>query len=160
MRHVIRGLALTATLAAGAAAAEARDFGVHTDGRMSVRGVADDSVKLPAGETGWTLTLELPGDGTRCKAELRDVSPIPGHLLKWIEPLPSSEPTFAVRLDPRRYLPAHTYRLALRCGLRELQHAYVHLLAPTDAVKQTRFELDGAGGGDRSEITAVPKGSL
>jgi hypothetical protein len=160
MRTITRAIIVGAALLAAAAPARARDLGVHTDGRMAVRGVPDASVKLPAGERGWLLTLELPGDGTRCQAELRDVSPIPGHLLKWIEPLPKTEPTALVRLDPKRYLPAHTYRLSLRCGLTELQHAYVHLLAPTDAVTQTRFELDGAKGSDSSEILTVPKGSL
>jgi hypothetical protein len=160
MSSITRSALLLSAAMAVSAPAWARDYGVHTDGRMSVRGVPDASIKVAADDGGWTLALDLPGDGTRCKAELRDVSPIPGHLLKWIEPLPADEPTATVRLDPKRYLPAHTYRLALRCGLRELQHAYVHLLAPTDAIKQTRFELDEAARGDQSEITAVPKGAL
>ncbi len=138
-----------------------RELGLRTEGFMRVRGVPDASVKIAAGESGWALDVELPEGGARCRAELRDVSPIPGHLLKWIEWLPTDAPRATLTLDPKRYLASHTYRWSLRCGLHEVQHAYVLLLAPTNPEVQTRFDLDdGVAADGKTEIAPVPKGQL
>jgi hypothetical protein len=137
-------------------------YGIRTDGTMAVRGVADEYAKVAGTATGWTLPVDLPGDGGRCRTELRDVSPIPGHLLKWVEWLDNAAPRTALKLDARRYVGSHTYHMSIHCGLREIQHAYVHLLALPDEVRPARFELDGGKSkeADATEILTVPKGQL
>src|SRR5215212_1788354 len=86
--------------------AYARNYGIHADGRLSVRGVADKAVRLLPGVAGWYLTLDVPAGseaaGQSCRAELRDVSPTPGALLKWVEPVPNVAATTVVHLDPKR----------------------------------------------------------
>ena len=147
-------------------AASAKELGVHGGkaATLRVRGVAEKAIKLPAGVGGWYLTLDVPGDGASCNAELRDVSPLPGPIVKWVEKVPNLGESSTITLDPQRYLGTHTYQLQLRCGLRQLTRSMVHLLAPVDEATQVRFDLaqKAQPGEDSSAepILTVPKSSL
>jgi hypothetical protein len=148
------------------APAFAKEYGVHGGklGLMRVRGIAEQAVKLPAGVGGWYVTLDVPGDGARCSAELKDVSPIPGHLPKWIEFVPNVGTSTTITLEPQRYLGTHTYQLSVRCGVRALSRAYVHLLAPTDEPTQQRFDLAQKASSEEDAsadpIPVIPKSAL
>jgi len=147
------------TLAGGVA--HARHLGLRAQGRMSARGVAEGAVRLVPGVAGWYLTLDVPADASTCRAELRDVSPLPGPLLKWVEEVPNFAATTTLLLDPQRYLGSHTYRLSLRCGLREIAGGLVHLQSPVDPGLLRRFDLERrAAASERTEIAIVPKGAL
>src|SRR5262245_25520147 len=115
---------------------------------IRVRGISARSLKLPAGVGGWYLTLEVPGDGARCAAELRDVSPLPGMLPKWVESVPNVGASSTITLDPQRYVGTHTYQMTLRCGVRELSRAFVHLLPAADVKLQQKLELQARPGND------------
>jgi hypothetical protein len=154
-------------LSAGTAGAKEREFSVHggKPAFLRVRGYQEKGVKLPAGVGGWYVTVDVPGDGARCNAEMRDVSPMPGHLPKWIEEVPNVGQSSTVTLEPSRYLGTHTYHLTLRCGLRVVSKSLVHLLNPTDEKLQQKFELaqkptaDEAAAVDEP-IATIPKSSL
>jgi hypothetical protein len=153
-------LALLGTLLVSSAA-QARNFGIHATGTLSVRGVAERSVRLQPGVAGWYLTLDVPADASTCRAELVDVSPMPGPLLKWVEQVPNFAASTVIPLPPARYIGSHTYHVTLRCGLRELAHGLVHLMAPSDAATLKHFDLERAQPHeDAAEIAIVPKGSL
>ena len=112
---------------------------------------------------GWYLTLQVPGDGARCAAELRDVSPLPGMLPKWVESVPNVGASSTITLDPQRYLGTHTYQMTLRCGVRELSRAYVHLLPPADKKLKQQFDLAAQPSEDEAtsdEIATIPKTAL
>ena len=146
-------------------AASAKEYGLHggKEGALRVRGVAEKAVKLTAGVAGWYLTLDVPGDNARCSAELKDVSPIPGHLPKWIESVPNVGTSTTITLDPERYLGTHTYRVSVRCGVRELSHGFVHLLPPVDEKTQQKFDMaQKASNEDTSSdpIPIIPKSAL
>jgi hypothetical protein len=150
---------------AGFAGAKEREFGVHGGkaSYMRVGGYAEKGVKLTAGVGGWYVTVDVPGDHAHCSAEMRDVSPMPGHLPKWIEEVPNVGQTSLVTLDPARYVGTHTYHMTLKCGLRTVSTSLVHLLQPTDEKLQQKFEMAQKPGLDEtlpSEIQTVPKTSL
>ncbi len=159
-------LALAAVgLMGGAAQAKDRELGVHggKPSLLRVRGYAEKGLKLEAGVGGWYVTVDVPGDRSKCSAEMRDVSPMPGHLPKWIEEVPNVGQSSTVTLDPARYLGTHTYHLTVRCGLRTISTSLVHLLAPTDEKLQQKFELAQKPGADEAtsdEIQMIPKSSL
>jgi hypothetical protein len=146
--------------------AHARPYGIRADGRLSARGVADKAVRLQPGVAGWYLMLDVPSGadavGQTCRAELRDVSPVPGMLLKWVEPVPNVAETTIVHLDPKRYLGSHTYRMTLTCGLREVATGLVHLKTPVDHKIRAYFEIEHGAGQpvEDAEIAMVPKGHL
>jgi hypothetical protein len=151
--------------AAAPASAGAREYGVYggKPGLMRIRGVAERAMHLPGGAGGWFLTLDVPGDGAPCSAELRDVSPLPGPLLKWVERVPNVGTTATLALDPERYLGSHSYRLSLRCGMRELSRVVVHLLPRTDPKAEVRFDMAQKASDEESStqpIAPVPKGEL
>jgi hypothetical protein len=163
-----RGILISLLVMASASAfAKDREFGVHggKKAHLRVRGYQEKGVKLPAGVGGWYVTLDVPGDGARCNAEMRDVSPMPGHLPKWIEEVPNVGRSSTVTLEPSRYLGTHTYHLTLRCGMRVVGKALVHLLNPTDESLQQKFELaqkptaEEAAAKDEP-IATIPKSSL
>ena len=152
-------------LGGGVGLVKEREFGVHGGKAafLRVRGMAEKGVKLPAGVGGWYLTVDVPGDGARCNAEMRDVSPMPGHLPKWIEEVPNVAQSSLVTLDPGRYIGTHTYLVTVKCGLRQVSTSLVHLLAPTDEKLQQKFELAQKPSADEAqptEIVTVPKSSL
>jgi hypothetical protein len=133
---------------------------------LRVRGHAEKGVKLPAGAGGWYVDVDVPGDGSRCSAELQDVSPMASDLIpmpKWLEEVPNVGHSATVTLAPGRYLGTHTYHLTLRCGLRVVSKALVHLLNPVDESLQQKFEMAQKPTVDEvtpSEIVTVPKSAL
>jgi len=152
-------------LAGFSAGAKEREFTVHggKSAFLRVRGYAEKGVKLPAGVGGWYIVVDVPGDGAHCNAEMRDVSPMPGHLPKWIEEVPNVGQSSTITLDPARYDGTHTYHVTLRCGLRTISTSLVHLLQPTDEKLQQKFDLAQKPTADEtgpSEIQTVPKTSL
>jgi hypothetical protein len=162
---MVRGLLIFALAFASAADAKAREFTVHggKSSYMRVGHYAEMGVKLPPGAGGWYVELDIPGDGSKCSAEMRDVSPMPGHLPKWIEEVPNVGTSSTLTLDPSRYLGTHTYHVTLRCGLRVVSRSLVHLLNPADQHLAQKFELAQKPTSDESgpsEIEIVPKSSL
>jgi hypothetical protein len=160
-----RGIWFSLLIFCGAGVAKEREFSVHGGkaAYLRVRGMAEKGVKLPAGVGGWYLTVDVPGDGAKCNAEMRDVSPMPGHLPKWIEEVPNVAQSSLVTLDPSRYIGTHTYLMTVKCGLRQVSTSLVHLLAPTDEKLQQKFEMAQKPSGDEaqpSEIQTVPKTAL
>lgn len=151
---LLAGLLLSTT-------AQARNYGIHATGSMSVRGVTELSVRLAPTVDGWFLPLEVPTGRSACLVELRDVSPLPGALPKWVERIESSAPAVTLWLDPERYLASHTYRMTLRCGLHEVARGLVHLVRPTDPKTLQRFNLERPGRTEGpGEIAIAPKGAL
>jgi hypothetical protein len=160
-----RGMIFALALWSTAAGAKERELSVHggKSSYMRVRGYAEKGVKLPAGAGGWYVEVDVPGDGSHCNAEMRDVSPMPGHLPKWVEELPNVGQSSTLTLDPSRYIGTHTYHLTVRCGMRLVSRSLVHLLNPTDENLQQKFELAQKPGADEAmptEIVTVPKSSL
>ncbi len=153
---------LLAVLALGTSSpALARNYGIRATGTLAVHGVTEASVRLSPGVAGWYLQLDVPADASTCRAELVDVSPLPGPLLKWVEQVPNFAASVTVPLDPQRYIGSHTYHLTLRCGLRELAHGLVHLQSSSEARLLQRFSVERASAHeDAGELAIVPKGSL
>jgi hypothetical protein len=110
-----------------ASTAQAKNYGLHATGSTSLRGVAQASVRLQPTADGWFLPLALPPNGTTCRVELADVSPVPGPLLKWVERVELNAPSVTLWLDPERYVASHTYRMTLRCGVHAVSRGLVHL---------------------------------
>lgn len=140
--------------------AQANHYGLHATGSMSVRGVAEASVRLQPTVDGWFLPLAVPPNGTACRVELKDVSPVPGPLLKWVERVEMNAPSVTLWLDPERYLASHTYRMTLRCGLHDVARGLVHLAAPADPRALQRFRFSPGTGAEAGEMAIAPKGAL
>jgi hypothetical protein len=125
---------------------------------MSARGVVDGVVRFTPGVAGWYLTLDMPADRSSCRAELRDVSPVPGPLPKWIEEVPNVAATTTLLLEPSRYAGTHTYRMTLICGLREIARGLVHLAAPRDGAILQHFTVERASAPEpASEIAIISR---
>jgi hypothetical protein len=165
MRNLTASLVLGSGLLVGGTAQGHSSYGLQNvrSTEMRVSGIVQEGVRVTAGVGGWYMTFAIPSDGSSCSAELKDVSPgVPGALPKWVEWVPSTSTTSTIVLDPARYLSTHTYSMTLRCGLRELQKAFVHLLAPTDPGMREQFTVAHKGDPDSSfeEIAITPKSQL
>ena len=168
LRGFIFMLVFVVCVALPVSAKELTGFTVHggKPAYLKVRGYAEKGVKLTAGVGGWYVDIDVPGDGSKCSAEMLDVSPMPSDLIpmaKWIEEVPNVGHTSTLTLDPKRDLGTHTYHLTLRCGLRVVSKSLVHLLNPVDEALQQKFEMAQKPTADEttpSEIVTVPKSAL
>ena len=164
--------ALLGVVVAGEAPADAAPRAGQVHGGSSivvrVRGMREKGLRLAHGEAGWSLTVDMPADGSLCAAELRDVTPLPTGLLKWTERLSNQETSARVLLTPDRYVGGHAYRMTVRCGARELSRGVVYLAPGSRAGGRSQIALTeadadadlAANPGADDELATVPKGSL